>query len=544
MNSRDKNYACLRGPFSSFNKTAFSVIESIVYSGSMDLHMNSDAVTRVELRRTRLELIRQEYEDDIVSLQNTIDRLKIENKRLHERISEQDKTISALHMSASQRGKDGEGGAKVCSDIDMLLKLTAKLQEASTTYEQLRDDMTKTKEENKKLREENDMLLRQIARMKDEMLFSKSPQRFGRYTISAMQTKVSQYEKEIQLLRKALTRSDQYIKDLNSRLDRRTPDTERKKTPDTARRVPLTAKATSTSSAAADVAETSSGSRRSSFSLEGVVPGGTGDTHENGLVNIRRVSSNSDVLSPPEPAEDDRPTMVPVCSFPSSSTSALNSYTSTSDMLTSTLSEAASTLESANQWLRNSPSKPDTPTDRTLEVTGQWLKASPCTSDPLCFGDRNPDVFYKSESTVPRPSLDSKLPMRNPFNIDPSSPFSASRQLMLLSERARGRQSDTPRGRQDLSAPSPTSSDGGKLPRTLDFDVLVEGSMNEDSPQRLESLSPRVEVSTGANDMVTVSASATLVATKIKMELEEPDGETQAKKVKLEKDHLFHLGHQ
>lgn len=35
---------------------------SIFMSGSIDLPVNSDAVTRAELRRTRLDLIRREYE--------------------------------------------------------------------------------------------------------------------------------------------------------------------------------------------------------------------------------------------------------------------------------------------------------------------------------------------------------------------------------------------------------------------------------------------------------------------------------------------------
>ena len=34
----------------------------VFISGSIDLPVNSDAVTRAELRRTRLDLIRREYE--------------------------------------------------------------------------------------------------------------------------------------------------------------------------------------------------------------------------------------------------------------------------------------------------------------------------------------------------------------------------------------------------------------------------------------------------------------------------------------------------
>jgi len=70
----------------------------------------------------------------------------VENKRLHERLSEQDKTISALHLSINH-DKDSPSGSKPPTpDLDMLLKLTSKLQEASITYEQLKNDMLKTKE--------------------------------------------------------------------------------------------------------------------------------------------------------------------------------------------------------------------------------------------------------------------------------------------------------------------------------------------------------------------------------------------------------------
>lgn len=87
------------------------------------------------------------FQDDLQSLQNTIERLKAENKRLHERLSEQDKTISALHLSVNTQGKDSNSGLKPPTpDLDMLLKLTAKLQEASMTYEQLKNDMLKTNE--------------------------------------------------------------------------------------------------------------------------------------------------------------------------------------------------------------------------------------------------------------------------------------------------------------------------------------------------------------------------------------------------------------
>ena len=41
---------------------------------------------------------------------------------------------------------EGQGQSKTYPDMDILVKLTSKLQEASSTYEQLKDDMNKTRE--------------------------------------------------------------------------------------------------------------------------------------------------------------------------------------------------------------------------------------------------------------------------------------------------------------------------------------------------------------------------------------------------------------
>ncbi|KXJ23984.1 uncharacterized protein LOC110249496 isoform X2 [Exaiptasia diaphana] len=462
--------------------------------GSIDLQVNSDSVTKAELRRTRLELIRKEYEDDLAALHNTIERLKVENKRLHERLSEQDKTISALHLSINHQGKDGGGSKPPTPDLDMLLKLTSKLQEASVTYEQLKADMQKTSQDNKRLQDENDNLVREVGRLKDESSFAKSPQRFSHYSMAAMQTKISQYEKEIQQLKKALTRSDGYIDELNARIEGRTPDGRER--------------ASSSAESCPKQTSTIDGSRRSSsVSLEGVNANSSSPQQlaDNG-------EDNEDSI-----ADYDRPTMVNVTSFQpvSSSLTGTTSQTTanTDDILAAPLADAASAIEAADHWLKAASSKTESAT-----------------------GITPPDVFYPG-SDLASHRLDAKLGIGSTGGVER---FPASRQLMLLSERISRQRETTTKLDCVQGAPSPSSSDGGKvpLPKTLDFsDMMGEtGSMNGDSPRltpRLDRLSPNISYDASNS----LSAMASCAYTKIKSECQDPSDPTlQAKRVKLEKE--------
>ena len=80
---------------------------------------------------------------EIKSLQNTVDRLKSENKQLHEKMIERERTMASMDFT-SRHGIKEDGANKL--DIDMLVKLTTRLQKASHTYESLRGDMDKIKE--------------------------------------------------------------------------------------------------------------------------------------------------------------------------------------------------------------------------------------------------------------------------------------------------------------------------------------------------------------------------------------------------------------
>lgn len=321
-----------------------------------------------------------------------------------------------------------------------------------------------------------------------------------------MQTKVTQYEKEVQQLKKALKRSDSYIEELNAKVDGKSPD-ERPSSLGESSQKPASS--------------TNDESRRSSIaSVDGLNATTTTTTSTSPHNPTEAIDAENNSSS----GDEDRPTMVNVCSFPSSSalTSLSQSASNVGDVLTSPLAEAASAIEAADQWLKAASGKAD---------TSSGLQA--------------PDVFYQADTSLQR--LDSKLNMGSNMGSTPPpvDPFPASRQLMMLSERF-SRHRDTPPIKLDYSAASPSSSDGGKvLPKTLDFDMLVEGgSVNGDSPRntpRLDSLSPRIE--NCSSDLTSVSAAVSYVYTKIKTEADETsDPATQAKRVKLERDETFQFG--
>ena len=82
-------------------------------------------------------------QDELKSLQNTVERLKSENKQLHEKMIERERTMASMDFTTRHRTVE-DGAGKL--DIDMLVKLTTKLQEANHTYETLRGDMDKIKQ--------------------------------------------------------------------------------------------------------------------------------------------------------------------------------------------------------------------------------------------------------------------------------------------------------------------------------------------------------------------------------------------------------------
>ncbi|XP_050804349.1 ORC ubiquitin ligase 1 [Gopherus flavomarginatus] len=171
---------------------------------------------RKHLRKTRLELLHKEYEDEIESLQKEVEELRGKNLGLEAQL----KTVldpGALglcntheesHQSTDEASRPGP---------ETIEEWTKKLKAANDLYEKVKDDVEKLKEANKKLRLENGGLVRENLRLKAEV-DSRSPQKFGRFTAAALQSKVEQCEREMNRLKKALERSDKYIEELEGQL--------------------------------------------------------------------------------------------------------------------------------------------------------------------------------------------------------------------------------------------------------------------------------------------------------------------------------------
>uniref|UniRef100_A0A8C8Z7I8 ORC ubiquitin ligase 1 n=1 Tax=Prolemur simus TaxID=1328070 RepID=A0A8C8Z7I8_PROSS len=171
---------------------------------------------RKHLRKTRLELLHKEYEDEIDCLQKEVEELKSKNLSLESQI----KTIlDPLTLMQGNQNEDKHPVADNSSKIDpeTVAEWKKKLRTANEIYEKVKDDVDKLKEANKKLKLENGGLVRENLRLKAEV-DNRSPQKFGRFTVAALQSKVEQYERETNRLKKALERSDKYIEELESQV--------------------------------------------------------------------------------------------------------------------------------------------------------------------------------------------------------------------------------------------------------------------------------------------------------------------------------------
>ncbi|XP_032006957.1 ORC ubiquitin ligase 1 isoform X1 [Hylobates moloch] len=171
---------------------------------------------RKHLRKTRLELLHKEYEDEIDCLQREVEELKSKNLSLESQI----KTIlDPLTLVQGNQNEDKHLVTDNPSKInpETVAEWKKKLRTANEIYEKVKDDVDKLKEANKKLKLENGGLVRENLRLKAEV-DNRSPQKFGRFAVAALQSKVEQYERETNRLKKALERSDKYIEELESQV--------------------------------------------------------------------------------------------------------------------------------------------------------------------------------------------------------------------------------------------------------------------------------------------------------------------------------------
>ncbi|KAI8479798.1 hypothetical protein Bbelb_424570 [Branchiostoma belcheri] len=165
-----------------------------------------DSFSTKEVRKARLDVIFNEYEREIDRLQSVVEDLHRKNECLKQQVPNQVSTSTAK----AQKNKG--------SDVDTLLQLTSKLQDATSTYEAVVRDMGKLKEENSVLREKNSDLTRMNDQLRME-LNKRTPQKYGRYTVATLEAKVAQYEKENAQLQRALERSDKYTEELEKQIE-------------------------------------------------------------------------------------------------------------------------------------------------------------------------------------------------------------------------------------------------------------------------------------------------------------------------------------
>ncbi|XP_077153304.1 ORC ubiquitin ligase 1 isoform X2 [Ranitomeya variabilis] len=171
---------------------------------------------RKHLRKTRLALLQKEYEDEIDSLVKEIEELKRHNVQLEEGRSDATHP-AAISTSCNCAIKEAEDGRGNIHD-SLLEEWNRKLEMVNAANKQVQEDIEKLKEENQKLRNENIECVRENVRLKNEVDL-RSPQKFGRFTVAALQAKVDQYEREMSRLKKALERSDQYIEELEAQVE-------------------------------------------------------------------------------------------------------------------------------------------------------------------------------------------------------------------------------------------------------------------------------------------------------------------------------------
>ncbi|KAJ8252931.1 hypothetical protein GJAV_G00207220 [Gymnothorax javanicus] len=179
---------------------------------------NDSLSMKRHLRKTRAELLLREYEDEIEGLQRDNEELRSKNVSIEHQLQ------SLLHpstLSASPKAQElDQSGEEKRINPHILEEWTNKLQAATDISEKVKLDMERLKEANKNLRSQNIDLVRDNLRLKAEVE-NRSPQKFGRFTVAALEAKIGQYERDLLHLRRALERSDKYIEELEAQVSDR-----------------------------------------------------------------------------------------------------------------------------------------------------------------------------------------------------------------------------------------------------------------------------------------------------------------------------------
>ncbi|XP_034145430.1 uncharacterized protein obi1 isoform X2 [Esox lucius] len=177
-----------------------------IIGGTNENESNESHSVKKRLRKTRGELLLREYEDEIEGLLKENEDLRTRNQTLDPQLKT---VLNTCTITASQRDERS-------TDPSILEQWSKKMRAATDRYNKIKLDVDKLKEANKMLRSQNIDLVQENMRLKAEVA-SRSPQKFGRCTVAALEAKIQQYQRDVDRLNKALERSDQYIEELEAR---------------------------------------------------------------------------------------------------------------------------------------------------------------------------------------------------------------------------------------------------------------------------------------------------------------------------------------
>lgn len=340
--------------------------------------------------------------------------------------------------------------------------------------------------------------------------------------MAGLQTKVGQYEREVQQLRRALLKSDTYIEDLTTKLESPTGQS----TPKPKRAHIITSPVPSSctiTSLSEDKEPLESSKINKSTDAVDVESSHTPDdaSPSDDSTRKKRFSTTSDHEN--VTSNGHSPILAPV----SNERFSLENATSYGEERASALSSRRSSEVSLYGQDLDIPPGPLTSSLNILEpVEGEALDRPPSRGELLLLGDPSNKRQEKS-------ALEENLNM-----------FTASRRLMMMSERrSRHRETLEPsKLLRDLGECSPSSSEGGKRKsvdtKSLDFDLFTSATV-EDSPSN--SASQESPPPTYSRDTeLTESGSPcfhTFSLAKIKSEIEiGNEDETTAKRPRLESE--------
>lgn len=199
--------------------------------GSFDDESNQDLMNdpliKSQMRRTRLKMLFEEFQHEIEYLEGTIKsysaenvKLKEENEELRLQLDERDiQTRLKLHDSIKNNNASSKTEENNVGDIRTILKLSNKLQEMISANESMSHVNAALRKDIKILEKERESSFKDIEKLKEENKFSQSPQKYNKYAMVALQTKVDNYEREVQQWKKALKRADDYIEELTLQLE-------------------------------------------------------------------------------------------------------------------------------------------------------------------------------------------------------------------------------------------------------------------------------------------------------------------------------------